>query len=112
MGVIPSVLIVYSGMLVEGETVGEAVPSLACDLCVFDAPFFVGKVTAFGHGIAIDSLHGVFLLAAAFALRSANIAVLSSSVLFCRAALLRALISSFCSAVKLLRRALSRSRFA
>ena len=83
ISVLPSVLIVYSGVL-------------------------VGKVVVFGHGIAIDSAHGVFLLAVAFVLRRA----LFSSVILCvdvccSAALRRALISSFCSAVKLFRLALS-----
>ena len=31
IGVLPSVLMVYSGVLVEGEAGGEAVPSLAGD---------------------------------------------------------------------------------
>jgi hypothetical protein len=70
MILLPSVLMLYSGMLIEeGEGVGEAVPSLVGCLCVVDARFIVGKVVAHGHGIAMDSLHGVFLLAAAFALR-------------------------------------------
>ena len=38
----------------------------------------VGKSVTFGHGIAIDAAHGVFLLAAAFTLRRA-----SSVALFC-----------------------------
>ena len=109
--VLPSVLMVYSGKL-------------------------VGKIAAFGHGIAMDSAHVVSLLAFAFFLRRD----LFSSVILCvdvccsaallRAlicsfrsgaklfrlavalTLLRALISSFCSVVKLFRRALSRSRLA
>jgi hypothetical protein len=56
---------VYSGVLVEGDTGGEEVPSLAGDLPVLDPRFIV----VFGHGIAMDSGQGVFLLAAAFALR-------------------------------------------
>ena len=59
MGVLPSVPMVYSGVLVAGEPVGEAFPTLAGDPCVLDARFFVVKVAVFGHGIAIDSLHGV-----------------------------------------------------
>jgi hypothetical protein len=54
IGVLPSVLIVYSGMLVEGKAGGEAVPSLAGDACVVDASFTVVKAIAFGHGIAMD----------------------------------------------------------
>ena len=80
---LPLVLMVYSGVL-------------------------TGKVAAFGHGIAMDSVHGVFLLRAAFVLRRA----LFSSVILCidvrcSDALLRALISFFCSAVKLFRLTLS-----
>jgi hypothetical protein len=51
-------------MLVEGEAGGEAVPPLAEDACVVN-----GKAIAFGHDIAMDSAHGVFLLAASFDLR-------------------------------------------
>jgi hypothetical protein len=73
MGVLPFVRIVYAGMLMEDETRGEAVPSLvvgdSCEFDVFDARFPVGKVIAFGQSIAMESAHGVFLLAAAFALR-------------------------------------------
>jgi hypothetical protein len=99
---------VYSGVLVEGEEVGELFPSLACVLCVLEAWFIVCKVFAIGHVIAMDSLHGVFLLAAAFALRRASIAILSCTDLLCvdvgfLLALLRALVSSFCSAVILFR---------
>jgi hypothetical protein len=96
---------------------------------VVDASFTVVKAIAFGHGIAMDWAHGVFLLAAVFSLRrassvalfsSGNVSVgvghrvallrslissLSSAVKLCSLALfwalLRALISSFCSAVKL-----------
>jgi hypothetical protein len=104
--VLPSVLIVYSGVLVEGEAGGEVVPSLAVDECVVDASFTDGKAIAFGHDIMMDSAHGVLLLAASFALRLASSVALTSSVMLCidarcRAALLRSLISSFSSAVKL-----------
>ena len=102
MGVLPSVLMVYSGVFVEGET-----PSLTVDPCVLDARFFVVKFAAFGHGIAMDSLHGVFLLATSFALRLASsVALFSSGMLLdvrCRASLLRSLVFSFLSAVKLFR---------
>jgi hypothetical protein len=60
---------IYSGLLVEGDAGGEAVPSLAGDACVLDVRFIVGKDSVFGHGIAMDSAHGVFLLATAFSLR-------------------------------------------
>jgi hypothetical protein len=60
---------VYSGMLVEGEHGGEEVPSLAGVPCMSDARFIVGKVAVSGHCIAIDSVHGVFLIASAFARR-------------------------------------------
>jgi hypothetical protein len=94
-------------MLVEGEAGGEAVPPLAEGACVVN-----GKAIAFGHDIAMDSAHGVFLLAASFDLRWASNVALFSSVMVCvdarcRAALLRVLISSFCSSVKLLRLVLS-----
>jgi hypothetical protein len=56
-------------MLVEGEHGGEEVPSVAGVPCVFDARFIVGNVVVCGHYIAIDSAHGVFLLASAFARR-------------------------------------------
>ena len=92
---LPSVLMVYSGVLVEGEA-----PSLTVDPCVLDARFFVVKVAALGHGIAMDSLHGVFLVATSFALRLAsNVALFSSVMLLdvrCQASLLRSLVSSFC----------------
>jgi hypothetical protein len=55
-------------MLLVGEARGEAVPSLAGDACVVDVSFTVVKAISFGHGIAMDSAHGVFLLAAAFPL--------------------------------------------
>jgi hypothetical protein len=57
---------VYVGVLVEGEAGAEVVSSLVGDLSVVDGRFFVLK---YGHGIAMDSAHGVFLLAAAFSLR-------------------------------------------
>ena len=50
MGALLSVLMVYAGMVAEREA-------------------GVDKFVAFGHGIAMDSAQGVFLLAAAFALR-------------------------------------------
>ena len=88
-----------------------SLPSLTGDMCVLDARFIVCKIAAFGHGIAIDSGHGVFLLAAAFSMRRACTDGLLSSVMVHRGTvLLRALISSFCSCVKLSRRALSCSR--
>ena len=74
---VPSVLTVYSGVLVEGEEGGEAVPSLAGDCLV---------VTS-GRGIAIDSAHGVFHLVAVFELRRASTACLCSSGILCRRAL-------------------------
>jgi hypothetical protein len=98
-------------MLREGETRGEAAPSVV-------VRFTVSEKDAFGHGIAIESAQGVFRLAAAFVLRLASNAFLfsgaifcllalcsvflSSSVLLCRAVLLRTLISFFCSAVNAL----------
>jgi hypothetical protein len=57
---------VYVGVLVEGETGAEVVSSLVGDPSVVDGKIFVVK---YGHGIAMDSAHGVFLLAAAFSLR-------------------------------------------
>ena len=137
MSVLPSVPMVYSGMLIEGGVGCETFLSLAVDRCVLNTGFIVGKSVTFGHGIAIDSAQGVFLLYVAFTLRRAsNVALfssvmlcvdvcrltlssclsfvdkffllalccafLSSKALFCRAALLRALISSFCLSVKLL----------
>ena len=60
---------VQSDVLLEGETGGEAAPSLAGDVCVLNAGFTVAKAAAFGHNIAMDSAQGVFRLAAAFALR-------------------------------------------
>jgi hypothetical protein len=60
---------VYYGMLVEGEHGGEEVPSVVGVPCVSNARFLVGKVAVCGHCIAIDSTHGVFLLASAFARR-------------------------------------------
>ena len=104
-----------------------------------------GKVATFGHGIAMDSAHGVFRLSVSLELRWASSAFfslggmfcqcslrqafnscfslagtfrlaclwqafLSSIILFCLASLLRAFISSLFPAVKLFRRAMSRSR--
>ena len=69
MGESPSVPMVQSDVLPEGEMGGEAAPSLAGDVCVLDAGFTIPKAAAFGHGIAMDSVQGVFRLAAAFALR-------------------------------------------
>jgi hypothetical protein len=60
---------VYAGVLVEGEAGAELFSSLAGNLYVLACMFIVGKVAAVGHGIAIDSAHGVFLLASAVALR-------------------------------------------
>ncbi len=68
MGESPSVT-TEEDVLPEGETGGEAAPSLAGDVCVLDAGFTVAKAAAFGHNIAMDSVQGVFRLAAAFALR-------------------------------------------
>ena len=67
-------------MLIEGEAGCEAFPFVAVDLCVFNTGFMVGKSVTFGHGIAIDAAHGVFLLAAAFTLRRASIVALFSSI--------------------------------
>ena len=80
---------------------GEAVPSLAVD-CL---------VVTFGHGIAIDSAHGVFRLVAAFELRRASTACLCSSCILCRRSLWFILMACDCSVVKFcllsLRRAFS-----
>lgn len=69
MGMLPSVPMVNAGVLVEGEAGAEVFPSVAGNLCVLADIFIVGKLAAFGHGIAIDSAHGVFHLASAVALR-------------------------------------------
>ena len=70
-------------MLIEGEAGCEAFPFVAVDLCVFNTGFMVGKSVTFGHGIAIDAAHGVFLLDAAFTLRRASSVALFSSVMLC-----------------------------
>ena len=92
MGELPSVM-TEDPVLPEGETGGEAAPSLAGDVCVLDVGFTIAKVAAFGHGIAMDSAQGVFRLAAAFALRWASNASLSSAEIFCLLALCRAFLS-------------------
>ena len=65
IGVLPSVLMVYSGELVKGESI----LFVAGDPFLLDARSVECKVVAFGHRIAMDWGHGVFLLAASFALR-------------------------------------------
>jgi hypothetical protein len=50
-------------VLVEGESGAALFSSMVGNLCVLDGMLIVRKVAAFGHGIAIDSAHGVFLLA-------------------------------------------------
>ena len=52
--VLPSVLMVYSGMLVEGVEGDEAVPSPAGDACFLGVRFIVDKFLTFGQGIAMD----------------------------------------------------------
>ena len=74
---------VYSGMLIEEDAGCEVSPSVAVDLCVLNIGFMVGKSVTFGHGIAIEAAHGVFLLVAAFTLRRASSVVLFSSVMLC-----------------------------
>ena len=63
MGALLSVPVVFSGVLVERDVGGEvASADGACDLTA-------GLAAASGRGIAMDSAHGVFHLAALFALR-------------------------------------------
>ena len=51
---LPYVLMVYSGVLVEGVEGGEALPSLAGDACFLDVRFIVDNFLTFGQGIAMD----------------------------------------------------------
>ena len=46
---------------------GEADPSLASDVCVIDVGFTIVKIAVIAHGIAIDSVDGMFRLAKTFA---------------------------------------------
>ena len=124
MGELPSVPMVYAGVLVEGAWGEDASTDDACDL----SDVLAGAAAA-GCGIAMDWVHGMFLLAASVALRWARLACPSSWVefilLFLRRALCccsslavgsrlferrRALSSCLSSGDKLCRRALWRSR--
>jgi hypothetical protein len=105
MGMLPSVPMVYPGVFIEGDAGGE--PPLLSEAWALTN----GLRAISGRCIAMDSVHGVSRLAAAFALRRASIACLCSPVILCRCALRCTLMASVFSVVRFcllsLRRAFS-----
>ena len=93
MGTLPSVPMVYAGVLDEGVARGEDIGSTTGDAGMLDDGLAIDNDPCSGHFIAIDSVHGVFRLAAKVALRRASSSCLSPSGMVCRRALRRAFLS-------------------